>query len=104
MPHAPHSDTDLATLAADPELAEPRLYEVLLHNDDYTAMDFVVDVLERFFRKNSDEARRLMLEVHYRGIAVCAIYPRDIAETRVQQVIDYARAHEYPLLCSMQPH
>ncbi|MDO4776757.1 MAG: ATP-dependent Clp protease adapter ClpS [Cardiobacteriaceae bacterium] len=104
MSHAPHSDTDLDTLAADPELAEPRLYEVLLHNDDYTTTDFVVDVLERFFRKNSEDAHRLMLEVHHNGLAVCAIYPREIAESKVQQVIDYARAHEYPLLCSMQPH
>lgn len=104
MTHSPHHDTDTATLNADPELAEPRLYEVLLHNDDYTTMDFVIDVLERFFRKNADEAHRLMMQVHVAGIAVCAIYPREIAESKVEQVIDYAREHDYPLLCSMQPH
>lgn len=104
MTQPPHHDTDSQTLLADPELAEPRLYEVLLHNDDYTTMDFVIDVLTRFFRKTAAEAHRLMMEVHHSGIAVCAIYPREIAECRVQQVIDYAREHEYPLMCSMQPH
>lgn len=104
MTQSPYHDADSQTLLAEPELAEPRLYEVLLHNDDYTTMEFVIDVLERFFRKSPAEAYRLMMEVHHGGIAVCAIYPREIAEMRVQQVIDYAREHDYPLLCSMQPH
>lgn len=104
MTHSPHHDADSQTLLADPELAEPRLYEVLLHNDDYTTMEFVVDVLERFFRKSAAEAHRLMMEVHRKGLAVCAICPHEIAESRVQQVIDYAREHEFPLMCSMQPH
>lgn len=104
MTHASHTDTAVELQHAEPKLAEPRLYEVLLHNDDYTTMEFVIDVLQRFFRKSGDEAYRLMMLVHRSGQAVCAIYPRDIAETRVQQVIDYAREHDYPLLCSMQPH
>lgn len=104
MTHDPHRAADSDTLIAEPELAEPRLYEVLLHNDDYTTMDFVIGVLERFFRKPPDEAYRLMMEVHERGLAVCAVCPREIAEMRVRQVTDYARAHEYPLMCSMQPH
>lgn len=104
MSHDSHSDTDFDTLTADPELAEPRLYEVLMHNDDYTTMAFVIDVLQRFFRKNADDAYRLMMQVHQSGIAVCAIYPRDIAESKVEQVMDYAREHEFPLMCSMQPH
>lgn len=104
MTHASHHDADSQTLLAEPELAEPRLYEVLLHNDDYTTMDFVIHVLEHFFRKSATEAHRLMMEVHENGLAVCAICSREIAETRVQQVIDYAREHDYPLLCSMQPH
>lgn len=104
MTHAHDSDSAVELEHAKPELAEPRLYEVLLHNDDYTTMEFVIEVLERFFRKRSEEAYRLMMLVHQRGQAVCAICPREIAETRVQQVIDYAREHDYPLLCSMQPH
>lgn len=104
MSALPHDQTDSDTATADPELEEPRQYEVVLLNDDYTTMDFVVDVLRRFFRKSLSQAERLMREIHERGSAVIALYPREIAETKVEQVIDYAREHDYPLMCTMRPH
>lgn len=102
--HQPFDDAASDTLLGEPELEEPQLYEVLLLNDDYTTMDFVIDVLMHFFRKPYSEAERLMFEIHEQGSAICAIYSREIAEMRVQQVIEHARAHEFPLQCVMQPH
>ena len=97
-------DTDTDTLTADPELDEPRQYEVMLRNDDYTTMDFVVDVLMRFFNKDPLEAEEIMYQVHEQGSGVCGIYPFDIAESKVNQVTDHARANNYPLLCVLRPH
>ena len=97
-------DTDTDTLTADPELDEPRQYEVMLLNDDYTTMDFVVDVLMRFFNKDPLEAEEIMYQVHEQGSGVCGIYPFDIAESKVNQVTDHARANNYPLLCVLRPH
>ena len=97
-------DTDTDTLTADPELDEPRQYEVMLLNDDYTTMDFVVDVLMRFFNKDPLEAEEIMYQVHEQGSGVCGIYPFDIAESKVKQVTDHARANNYPLLCVLRPH
>ncbi len=97
-------DTDTDTLTADPELDEPRQYEVMLLNDDYTTMDFVVDVLMRFFNKDPLEAEEIMYQVHEQGSGVCGIYPFDIAESKVNQVTDHARANDYPLLCVLRPH
>ena len=97
-------DTDTDTLPADPELDEPRQYEVMLLNDDYTTMDFVVDVLMRFFNKDPLEAEEIMYQVHEQGSGVCGIYPFDIAESKVNQVTDHARANNYPLLCVLRPH
>ena len=97
-------DTDTDTLTADPELDEPRQYEVMLLNDDYTTMDFVVDVLMRFFNKDPLEAEEIMYQVHEQGSGVCGIYPFDIAESKVNQVTDHARANYYPLLCVLRPH
>ena len=97
-------DTDTDTLTADPELDEPRQYEVMLLNDDYTTMDFVVDVLMRFFNIDPLEAEEIMYQVHEQGSGVCGIYPFDIAESKVNQVIEHARAHNYPLLCVLRPH
>ena len=79
------------------------LYSVLLLNDDYTPMEFVVDVLERFFRLDRNAATRVMLEVHTRGKGVCGTYTFEIAETKVAQVSNYAREHQHPLLCTMDP-
>ena len=97
-------DTDTDTLTADPELDEPRLFEVILLNDDYTTMEFVIDVLMRFFRKNYTEAENIMWQVHEKGSGVCGIYPYEIAESKVNQVIEHARSHNFPLLCVLRPH
>lgn len=86
----------------NPALAEPRKYRVFLLNDDYTPMEFVVDVLERFFYLNEALAVQVMLQVHMQGKGVCGLFTRDIAETKVSQVNDYARKNQYPLLCSME--
>ena len=82
---------------------KPRLYKVLLHNDDYTPMDFVVDVLQRFFQRTQAEATEIMLAVHHKGVGVCGTYPYEIAETKVALVTECAREHEYPLQCTLEP-
>jgi ATP-dependent Clp protease adaptor protein ClpS len=81
---------------------KPSLYRVLLLNDDFTPMDFVVHVLERFFSKNKQEATEIMLQVHRRGVGVCGVYTYEVAETKVNLVIDYARKNEHPLQCTME--
>lgn len=80
----------------------PSKYKVILHNDDYTPMDFVVMVLETFFRKDHASATKIMLEVHNKGFAVCGVYTYDVAETKVAQVTHKARAHEHPLKCTLE--
>lgn len=84
------------------KVVEPPLFKVLLHNDDYTTMEFVVMVLETVFHKQVPEATRIMLNVHHRGVGVAGIYPREIAETKVAVVHDLAGQHEFPLKCSME--
>lgn len=84
------------------KLAPPPMYKVLLLNDDYTPMDFVVAVLQRFFSKNREQATRIMLKVHNEGRGLCGIYPRDIAATKVEQVAAYARENQHPLVCVME--
>jgi ATP-dependent Clp protease adaptor protein ClpS len=81
---------------------KPSLYKVLLLNDDYTPMEFVVYVLERFFSKNRDEATRIMLHVHQNGVGLCGVFTFEVAETKVAQVLDLARRHEHPLQCTME--
>jgi ATP-dependent Clp protease adaptor protein ClpS len=81
---------------------KPSMYKVLMLNDDYTPMEFVVLVLERFFGKNQDEATQIMLHVHRRGVGVCGVYTYEVAETKVTQVIDFARKHEHPLQCTLE--
>lgn len=83
-------------------LREPPMYKVILNNDDYTPMDFVVEILQRFFAMDNDKAHQTMLTIHYRGKAVCGVYTAEIAETRMMQVNGYARQHEHPLLCTME--
>lgn len=85
-----------------PKTRRPAMYKVLLLNDDFTPMDFVVHVLEKFFSKTRPEATDIMLHVHRRGVGICGIYTYEIAETKVTQVMDYARAHEQPLQCTME--
>jgi ATP-dependent Clp protease adaptor protein ClpS len=80
----------------------PPMYKVLLNNDDYTPMDFVIEVLMRFFNLDSEKANQIMLTVHYQGRAVCGIYTAEIAETKVMQVTRYARQHQHPLMCTME--
>lgn len=81
---------------------KPAMYKVLLLNDDYTPMEFVVDVLERFFSKRAEEAVQIMLHVHQKGVGVCGIYTYEIAETKVTQVVDYARKNQHPLQCTLE--
>lgn len=92
---------DVATQASDPELAEPPLYKVILHNDDYTPMEFVVEVLQTFFAMDHEKAVQIMLAVHTQGKATCGIFTRDVAETKSQQVNQYARDCQHPLLCDI---
>jgi ATP-dependent Clp protease adaptor protein ClpS len=80
----------------------PSLYRVLLLNDDYTPMEFVVIVLERFFQKGREDATRIMLHVHQHGVGECGIYTYEVAETKVTQVMDFARKHQHPLQCVME--
>ena len=82
--------------------AKPSMYRVLLLNDDYTPMEFVVLILERFFHKNREQATRIMLHVHQKGVGVCGIYTYEVAETKVAQVMDLARRNEHPLQCTME--
>jgi len=95
-------DDGLATQEARPKLKRPPLYSVLLVNDDYTPMEFVVHLLEVFFAMGREKATQVMLQVHTRGKGVCGIYTREIAETKVAQVNNYAREHQHPLLCIME--
>jgi ATP-dependent Clp protease adaptor protein ClpS len=81
---------------------KPSLYRVLLLNDDYTPMEFVVYVLERFFNKSREEATTIMLHVHQNGVGVCGVFTYEVAETKVAQVLDLARRHEHPLQCTME--
>ena len=93
--------TDLVTRTRT-KTKRPSLYKVLLLNDDYTPMDFVVFVLERFFNKQREEATRIMLHVHQKGVGMCGIYTYEIAETKVAQVMNFARQHQHPLQCTME--
>ena len=97
-----HSDGSLALQESKPELKRPPLFKVVLINDDYTPMEFVVEVLEMFFRMNREQATHVMLTVHTHGKGVCGIYTRDIAETKSAQVNQYARENEHPLLCEIE--
>lgn len=98
----PDHDNGLAVAPAKPELAQPPLYKVVLHNDDYTPMEFVVEVLQGFFGMDSEKAVQVMLAVHTQGKATCGIFTRDIAETKSYQVNEYARECEHPLMCDIE--
>ena len=92
------------SLAAKPETktAKPALYRVLMLNDDYTPMEFVVLTLQRFFKMSIEDATQVMLHVHQRGVGVCGIFTYEVAETKVNQVMDFARQHQHPLQCTME--
>jgi ATP-dependent Clp protease adaptor protein ClpS len=85
-----------------PKTKQPNLYRVLLLNDDYTPMEFVIHILERFFQKDREGATRIMLSVHNHGVGECGIFTYEVAETKVSQVMDFARQHQHPLQCVME--
>ena len=95
------SGTGLLT-RTKPKTKKPSMYKVLMLNDDYTPMEFVVFVLEQFFGKNREEATQIMLHVHRRGVGICGVYTYDIAETKVNQVMDLARKEQHPLQCTLE--
>lgn len=97
-----NQEGDLAVEEATPKLKPPRKYKVVLLNDDYTPMEFVVQILTTFFAMNQELATKVMLTVHTKGKAVCGEYSYEIAETKVEQVNDYSRQHQHPLLCTME--
>ena len=101
----PEFDDDLGTSVVTrtrPKAKRPALYRVLLLNDDYTPMEFVIVVLERFFQKGREEATQIMLHVHQHGVGECGTYTYEVAETKVTQVMDFARKHQHPLQCVME--
>ena len=85
-----------------PKTKTPSMYKVLMLNDDYTPMEFVVLVLEKFFGKNRSEATRIMLHVHQRGVGMCGVFTYEVAESKVSSVVDYARRHQHPLQCTLE--
>jgi ATP-dependent Clp protease adaptor protein ClpS len=86
-----------------PKLQKPPFYKVVLLNDDFTPMEFVVVILQRFFYKSREEATRIMLHVHQKGVGVCGLFTREVAETKVRQVLSFAQEHKHPLQCTMEP-
>jgi len=95
-------DDGLAVEEAKPKLKPPRKYKVILMNDDYTPMEFVVQILSKFFSMDQEKATQIMLMVHTKGKAICGEFSYQIAETKVEQVNDYSRQHQHPLLCTME--
>ena len=95
-------DKNIELEAEKAKIAPPPMYSVLINNDDYTPMDFVVLVLKKFFRMDSEQATQLMLTVHYKGKAVCGVYTAEIAETKVMQVNEFSRNNQHPLKCTME--
>jgi ATP-dependent Clp protease adaptor protein ClpS len=89
----------ILTQTTKPKLKKPKRFQVLLLNDDYTAMEFVVEVIKRFFSKSEEAAQVIMLKVHIEGEGVCGTYSHDVAQTKVSQVVDFARKYEQPLMC-----
>jgi ATP-dependent Clp protease adaptor protein ClpS len=89
-------------LKTRPKTKKPAMYKVLLMNDDYTPMDFVVQVLEKFFSKTREEAMRVMMHVHQKGVGLCGVYTFEVAETKVMQVMDFAQRNQHPLQCTLE--
>ncbi|MCW8903669.1 MULTISPECIES: ATP-dependent Clp protease adapter ClpS [Sedimenticola] len=98
----PYDDGGLAVETSKPKLKRPPMFKVLLLNDDYTPMEFVVLVLESFFKMDREKATQIMLNVHTRGVGVCGVYTKDVAETKVAQVNEFSRSHQHPLLCALE--
>lgn len=101
--NSPQPDNESTTIERlETKLVPPSMYNVLLHNDDYTPMDFVIDVLQRFFHLDNENATEVMLNVHYKEVGICGTFSAEIAETKVIQVTNYAKQNEHPLRCSME--
>ncbi len=100
----PYEDNDsgVALQEAKPKLKRPPLYKVILLNDDFTPMDFVIEILMDFFAMPEQKATQVMLQIHTQGVGVCGTYSKDVAETKVYIVNEYSRSHQHPLLCSME--
>jgi len=99
-----YEEHDSRVMTADQiKVKRPKRYKVLMHNDDYTTMEFVIEVLQIIFQKNKDQAEEIMLKIHNEGTAICGIYTYEIAETKIKQVEDKAKAREFPLKCSIEP-
>ncbi len=105
QPHEPEHEhqVGIAVETEKPEVKRPPLFQVLLMNDDFTPMDFVVEVLQVFFSMNRERATQVMLHVHTRGRGVCGVFTREVAETKVAQVNEFSRHHQHPLMCTMEP-
>ena len=95
------SDAGIA-VRTKPKTKKPAMYQVIMLNDDYTPMEFVILVLERFFSKSSEEATQIMMHVHQKGVGVCGVFTFEVAEMKVQQVMDLARQHQHPLQCTLE--
>ena len=106
-PREPDDNDGLALVVAEPELERrlkrPPLYRVLILNDDYTTMEFVVEVLQTVFRHSPEKAAQIMLHVHQKGAGVCGVYTREVAESKVEQVVSLAQENKHPLQCTMEP-
>ncbi len=100
--NSPEHDHGVMVETGKPEVARPPMYQVLLLNDDYTPMDFVVTVLQQFFSLDLERATQVMLHVHTRGRGVCGVYTREVAESKVAQVNEFSRMNQHPLLCTME--
>jgi ATP-dependent Clp protease adaptor protein ClpS len=96
------SDGNVTLQEAKPQLKRPPLYKVILLNDDFTPMDFVVEILTDFFSMSEERATQVMLQVHTQGVGVCGTYTKDVAETKVHIVNEYSREHHHPLMCAME--
>lgn len=99
--YSPEIEEDVVSEVED-DTDEPAMYRVLLHNDDYTTMEFVVEILILVFKKSPEDAVRIMLNVHHKGIGICGVYTYDVSETKVNTVHDLARQHGFPLKCTME--
>jgi ATP-dependent Clp protease adaptor protein ClpS len=100
----PNEDDTIGNIKLEtkPKTKIPALYRVLMMNDDYTPMEFVIEVLEKFFQKSREESTQIMLHVHQRGVGVCGVYAYDVAETKAMQVMNYARKYEHPLQVQLE--
>lgn len=101
-PNDDKNGVGIAIQEAKPKLKRPPLYKVVLLNDDFTPMDFVIEILTEYFSMNEDKATQIMLQVHTQGVGVCGVFTKDVAETKVQIVNDYSRENHHPLMCEME--